>query len=92
MRGMGFSKGMMGKGAVAKGGMAKGFFGFIGGVFKFLFFGFFLIMLLIVGLIAYFALKRKISQNRTQNFNYNSKSNEDIIDAEVIEEKYPIKK
>jgi len=91
MRGMGFGKGMMGKGAMAKGGMAKGLFGFIGGFFKLIFFGFFLIILLVVGLIAYFMLKRKISQN-TQSFNYPDKNDENIIDAEIIEEKYPIKR
>jgi len=91
MRGMGFGKGMLGKGAMAKGGMAKGIFGFIGGFFKLIFFGFFLIILLIVGLIAYFALKRKISQN-AQNFNYKDKSDDNIIDAEIIDERYPIKR
>ena len=41
MKGAAFAKGLGAKGIAAKGGFLKGIFGFVGGIFKFLFFGFF---------------------------------------------------
>ncbi|WP_456480571.1 hypothetical protein [Nautilia sp.] len=72
--------------------MAKGFFGMIGGFFKFLFFGVFFIILLIVGLVFFFAMRKKI--NQTQNFSgYKSnQKDENVIDAEVIDSHPVIKK
>jgi uncharacterized membrane protein len=91
MRGMGFGKGMLGKGAMAKGGIAKGFFGMVGGFFKFLFFGVFFIILLIVGAVFFFAMRKKI--NQAQNFNayQTNQKDDDVIDVEVVDS-HPIKK
>jgi uncharacterized membrane protein len=90
MKGMGFAK-VGAKGLAAKGGFLKGIFGFVGGVFKLLFFGFFLIIFLIIGLVLFFAMRKKL---QNQNFKYpknHSKEEDDIIDAEIIET-YPTKR
>jgi uncharacterized membrane protein len=49
---------------------AKGFFGFIVGFFKMLFFGIFFIIFAVVGLILFFAMRKKM-----QNQNFQSKDN-----------------
>ena len=91
MRGMGF-KAMGAKGMVAKGGFLKGIFGFVGGIFKLLFFGFFLIIFLIVAFALFFIMKRKTAELKNDTPRYTGKKeDEDIIDAEIIEN-YPTKR
>ncbi|WP_457560296.1 hypothetical protein [Caminibacter sp.] len=97
MKGAAFGKigGFGVKGMAAKGGFLKGIFGFIGGIFKLFFFGIFLIVFLIIGLVLYFSMRKKMQNFQNGNYNnfrdnYNKKD-DDIIDVEIIEEK-PIKR
>ena len=91
MRGMGFAKGIGAKGMAAKGGLFKGIFGFFGGIFKMLFFGFFLLIFLIVGLVVFFFMRKKINEGMKSYKNSTPSKNDDIIDAEIIEN-YPAKR
>jgi uncharacterized membrane protein len=101
MRRMGFGKGFGAKGMMAKGGFFKGIFGFVGGIFKLLFFGIFLFIFLIVGIIIFFAMKKrfnnpngyydnKYTQNNKDRNNQN-KNEDDIIDVEIVDS-YPKKR
>jgi uncharacterized membrane protein len=89
MRSAGFGKmgGFGAKGMAAKGGFFKGIFGFFGGILKFMFFGFFLLIFLIVGLVMFFSMKKKMENQKFRDVN----SKDDIIDAEIIDS-HPIKK
>jgi hypothetical protein len=93
MKGAAFGKmgGFGAKGMAAKGGFFKGIFGFVGGIFKFMFFGFFLLIFLIVGMILFFSMRKKMQNFQNENVNYGEKKDDDIIDVEIIEEK-PIKR
>jgi len=93
MKGAAFAKSLGAKGLAAKGGFLKGIFGFVGGIFKLIFFGFFLIIFLIVGLMIYFMMRKKMQNYDPQNFQRPKppREDEDIIDAEIIET-YPTKR
>ncbi|NPA11728.1 MAG: hypothetical protein GXO62_05765 [Epsilonproteobacteria bacterium] len=96
MKGAAFAKGIGAKGLAAKGGFLKGIFGFFGGIIKLFFFGVFLIIFLIVGVILYFSMRKKFqSYQNNQNFQYQNRNprrdDEEIIDAEIIEN-YPTRR
>jgi len=94
MKGAAFAKGLGAKGIAAKGGFLKGIFGFVGGIFKFLFFGFFLIVFLIIGLMMFFMMRKKMQNYSNPNFQSPrppKKEDEDIIDVEIVEN-YPTKR
>lgn len=85
--------GMGMKGFGAKGVASKGFFGFIGGFFKLLFFGVFFIVFIVIGMFLFLAMRKKLqNQNFQVKDNFNStKNSDDIIDVEIVDN-HPVKR